>query len=62
MIKCPVCKELISQSSSAYKASIGFVDKDGIFHDDEAVIVHIDCMFDYTFEPFSELEERIKRG
>ena len=31
MIKCPKCKELIGPSAPAYKASRGFVDKDGNF-------------------------------
>jgi hypothetical protein len=62
MTKCPVCNELISQSSTSCKASIGFIDMDGVFHDDESIIIHIDCMYDYTFNPFVELEERIKKG
>ena len=62
MTKCPVCKELMSQTSPSYKASIGFIDIDGVFHDDESVVVHIDCMYNYTYDPFTELEEKIKNS
>tara|TARA_Y100000004_G_scaffold158131_1_gene184268 strand:+ start:1955 stop:2143 length:189 start_codon:yes stop_codon:yes gene_type:complete len=62
MIKCPVCKELISPSSIAYKASCGFVSEDGSFHEQESVLIHRECHYDYTYNPFSELEELLKNG
>ena len=60
MIKCPKCKEIIGPSAPAYKASRGFIDSDGIFHEDEAVIAHMDCSYDYTLDLFNVLEERLK--
>jgi hypothetical protein len=62
MTRCAKCKELIGGSSPSYKASRGFVGADGIFHDDEAIIVHIDCLGHYTFDPFAVLEDIIKNG
>ena len=60
MIKCPKCKELIGPSAPCYKASRGFLDEDGIFHEDEAIIMHMECYYDFTYEPFSEIEKKIK--
>ena len=60
MIKCPKCKEIIGPSAPVYKASRGFLAADGFFHEDERVIVHIDCSYDYTINPFDILEDRFK--
>ena len=62
MIQCPKCKELIGTSAPVYKAARGFVDKDGNFYEDESVIVHIDCYYEYTFNPFEVLEQIMKDG
>jgi len=62
MIKCPKCKELIGPSAPIYKASRGFIDADGIFFEDESVVVHIECSYDYTVNPFDILETRIKES
>ena len=62
MISCHKCKKLIGPSAPAYKASRGFVDEEGTFYEDEAIVVHIDCYHDYTFEPFHALEEIIKNN
>jgi hypothetical protein len=62
MITCLKCKKIIGPSAPVYKASRGFVDSDGIFYEDEAIIIHIECFYDYTFEPFSALENIIKNN
>ncbi len=62
MIKCPKCKELIGPSAPVYKASRGFVDKDGNFYEDESVIIHIDCYYEYTYNPFEAVERAIIEG
>jgi hypothetical protein len=62
MITCPKCKELIGPSAPVYKASRGFLDSDGIFHKDESVIVHIECYYHYTYDPFQHIEDIIKNS
>ena len=62
MIICPKCKEIIGPTAPVYKASRGFVDIDGTFHDDESVVVHMECHSDYTYNPFEHIEEIIKEG
>ncbi len=62
MTKCKACKELISPSSVSYKASSGFLDTDGVFHEDEVVLIHVECRSNYLFSPFDKLEEMIKKG
>ena len=62
MIKCPRCKELIGPSAPVYKASRGFVDGKGNFYDDEGIVMHIDCYYDFTYDPFEAVEQRIKEG
>jgi|TARA_R110000824_G_scaffold38267_9_gene117073 hypothetical protein len=59
MTKCAKCKELIGGSAPAYKASRGFIDIDGIFHDDEGVVIHMECL-SHTFNPFQYIENKIK--
>ena len=46
MIKCKKCGELIGHSAPIYKASRGFLGEDGTFHEDESVIIHMDCYYD----------------
>ena len=60
MIRCPKCKEAICPSAPVYRASRGFVNQDGDFFEDESVVIHIECSYDYTINPFDVLEERIK--
>ena len=59
MIKCPKCKELIGPSAPVYKTSRGFVGEDGSFFEDESVIMHEECYYDYTINPFDFLEDKI---
>ena len=61
MKKCPACNKLISPSALSYKASAGFLDIDGVFHDDAVIIIHTECL-DYTFNPFEEIEKNMKEG
>ena len=61
MIKCEKCKELITTSAPCYKASRGFLDNDGYFHEDASITMHMECYYHYTVEPFSEIE-RIKES
>jgi hypothetical protein len=56
MTKCPVCKDLISPNAIALKASCGFVDTEGIFHDDVVIVFHKDCYHNYLFNPFEQIE------
>jgi hypothetical protein len=58
MTKCRKCKEIVGPSAPVYKASRGFVDENGNFHDDESVVFHIECY--YSFDPFGAIEESIK--
>ena len=60
MVRCPSCKELISPSAPSYKCSRGFVDADGVFHDDATVVFHIDCS-DFV-EPYVMIEKHIKES
>tara|TARA_R100000458_G_scaffold12744_1_gene10535 strand:- start:280 stop:468 length:189 start_codon:yes stop_codon:yes gene_type:complete len=62
MIKCPKCKELIGPSAPVYKASRGFIGVDGVFYEDESVILHIECSYDYTINPFDVLEDKIRNS
>ena len=62
MIKCPKCKELIGPSAPVYKASRGFISADGVLHEDESVILHIECSYDYTINPFDVLEDKIRNS
>ena len=62
MINCPVCQKPISPSTLSYKASAGFLDIDGVFHEDAIVIIHRECHSNYLFNPFDKLEEDITRG
>ena len=39
-----------------------FVDKDGNFYEDESVIIHIDCYYEYTYNPFEAVEQAIIEG
>ena len=56
MNRCPVCKDLISINAVALKASSGFVDREGEFHDDASIVFHKDCYYNYLFNPFEQLE------
>ena len=62
MIKCPVCKELITPSSVSYKVSCGFLGIDGVFHEDVSIITHKECKENYTYNIFENLEKIIKDG
>ena len=61
MTKCAKCKELIGGTAPADKASRGFVGEDGVFLDDEAVVIHMECL-SHTFNPFQYIEEKIRLG
>ena len=60
MTKCPVCDNLIAPSSVSYKAASGFLDSDGVFHEQDYVIIHSECHYNYLYNPFEKLEENIK--
>tara|TARA_R110002110_G_scaffold69543_6_gene187405 strand:+ start:742 stop:936 length:195 start_codon:yes stop_codon:yes gene_type:complete len=62
MIKCPVCQKLISPSSISYKASSGFLDVDGVFHEDASIITHKECKENYIYNIFESLEKIIRDG
>lgn len=62
MINCPVCKEPITSSSMSYKASAGFLDEDGVFHEDVSIILHVGCHQEYTYDPFVKIEQDMKDG
>ena len=62
MIKCSKCNELIGGSSPVYKASRGFLGEDGTFHEDESVVIHMDCYYSFTYDPFYAIEESIKNS
>mgnify|MGYP001243571505 CR=1 FL=1 len=62
MIKCPICKELISPSSLSYKISAGFLDGDGVFHEDVSLVVHKECQSNWVYNPFEEIEKDMKDG
>ena len=61
MTICSKCNELIGPSAPVYKASRGFIDKDGCFYEDETVIFHIEC-YHYTYNPFDVIEEKIRNS
>ena len=46
----------------SYKVSSGFYNKDGSFQEDITLILHSECAIDYTFNPFSVIEKRLKDG
>lgn len=56
MLKCPVCKDLVSPSAISLKASEGFVDENGDFHETQSIVFHKDCYHNYLFNPFEKLE------
>ena len=58
MIKCPVCKELVSPNAPTYKVSRGFVGIDGLFVEDVSVVFHQECSD--LIEPYGLLEEYIR--
>ena len=60
MTTCAKCNEIIGPSAPVYKASRGFVSKDGTFYEDEGIIFHMECH--HSYEPFEELEYRIKNS
>ena len=62
MTKCPVCKDLITTNAVALKASCGFVDEEGGFHDDVSIIFHKDCYYNYLFNPFEQIEIDMTSG
>tara|TARA_Y100000592_G_C5452096_1_gene309303 strand:+ start:669 stop:818 length:150 start_codon:yes stop_codon:yes gene_type:complete len=46
----------------SYKISSGFLNTDGSFQEDVQVIIHSECANDYSFEPFSHIEKKLKDG
>ena len=60
MIKCGQCGEIIGLSAPVYKASRGFLGDDGTFHDDESVVIHMDCYYNHIYDPFYAIENIIK--
>ena len=60
MTRCPVCKDLISPNAVSLKASCGFIDEDGEFHDDVKIVFHRDCWHNYLFNPFEQLELELR--
>ena len=62
MTICSKCKKIAVSYAPVYKASRGFVDSDGQFFEDESVIIHQECYYDYTYEPFVALENIIKNN
>ena len=61
MVECPVCNRLITSSVMSYKTSSGFLDEDGIFHEDVSVVVHFECSND-SFNPVEAIEKSMKEG
>ena len=57
MTICDKCKELIGPSAPVYKASRGFVDKDGNFYEDESVMFHMECY--HSYDPFEAVEYKL---
>ena len=45
----------------SYKTSSGFLDEDGIFHEDVSVVVHFECSND-SFNPVVVIEKSMKDG
>ena len=62
MVKCKVCEELIGPTAVSYKASSGFLDKDGVFHEDITIFLHRECHNDYVYSPFAAIEKSMKDG
>mgnify|MGYP003118043266 FL=1 len=62
MIKCEKCGELIGHSAPIYKASRGFLGEDGNFHEDESVVIHMECYYDFTYDPFTAIENNIQNN
>jgi len=62
MIKCSKCGELIGYSAPVYKASRGFLGEDGNFYEDESVVIHMDCYYNFTYDPFNAIEDKIKNS
>ncbi len=60
MIKCPRCKDLIGPSAPVYKAARGFIDKEGNFYEDESVVIHMDCYYEFIYDPFEAIEQNMK--
>jgi hypothetical protein len=54
---CSKCKELIGPSAPIYKASRGFLSRDGGFFEDEAVVFHTECY--HSYNPFEHIEEKL---
>jgi hypothetical protein len=46
----------------SYKASAGFLDEDGIFHEDVKIIIHVGCHQQYTYDLFVKIEQDMKDG
>jgi len=57
MTTCEKCKELIGPSAPVYKASRGFVDKDGSFFEDESIVFHMECY--HSYDPFEAIEHKL---
>jgi hypothetical protein len=57
MTICEKCKELIGPSAPVYKASRGFVSKDGSFYEDESVVFHMECY--HSYDPFEAVEHKL---
>tara|TARA_R110002012_G_C11215713_1_gene561881 strand:- start:308 stop:496 length:189 start_codon:yes stop_codon:yes gene_type:complete len=62
MIKCPACEKLITPSCIIYKASIGFLDTEGMFIEDISVTMHQECYYDYRYNPFDKLEDDLRNS
>ena len=62
MVRCKKCGELIGHSAPIYKASRGFLGEDGTFHEDESVIIHMDCYYYHDYDPFYTIEDIIKNS
>ena len=60
MIKCPVCKELLSPNAPTYKVSRGFVGIDGLFVEDVSVVFHQECSD--LIAPYPILEEDLQNS
>lgn len=62
MIKCRVCGELIGPTALSYKATSGFLDKDGTFNEDCSVMIHQGCHHEYMYSPFEDIEKIMKES
>tara|TARA_R110002020_G_scaffold90061_2_gene219549 strand:+ start:1034 stop:1219 length:186 start_codon:yes stop_codon:yes gene_type:complete len=61
MIKCSQCGKIIGLSAPVYKASRGFLGEDGTFHEDESVVIHMEC-YNHVYDPFYAIENAIKNN